>query len=614
MKNSKITEAQYIQEIKVWKKSSEIHAKKAIEQYKNILKNIEDFQFEKTRNDAILNYLSDTIIVLDHEQCISIFNEAACQLVNVSAQDIIGKHIDKLPYELYTLIDKYLSSGEYEEILHFREKYFSIEIKDTKIGTHIYKVILLSDISNLMALQLLLEKEKASLEDKVNSRTQELQEEVIHKNKVHEKLEYLVLTDFLTELPNRKAFNSKLETLMKKNVSSDKHKFCLFFIDLDGFKTVNDTFGHDVGDKLLIKLSKLMKETIRNNDFIARLAGDEFVLLLDNVTDKIIVQHIAHKLLNITKKQIVLENGKKIAISFSIGILMNPAKGLDTSTILSMADRAMYEVKDNGKNSYMFFNEDMLEDFEQKIDVFKRLDDALKNNEFYLNYQPICDIEGNILSCEALSRWKYKGKNISPAKFIPIIEEKGLIVAFTYKLIDNIFMSFLEENFTIPSVSINLSVFQFYDSNLISYLEEMKKLFPKNISRVCFEITESIFTKDPNMILEKLSIIRNLGFKIYIDDFGTGYSSFDYIRKYPVDVLKIDKVFVDEITTDERQYKLLKGMISLASSLDIDVVIEGVETQEQCNLIKLLNTEVKIQGYLFSKPLNQDELIELIGK
>jgi len=271
----------------------------------------------------------------------------------------------------------------------------------------------------------------------------------------------------------------------------------------------------------------------------------------------------------------------------------------------------MYEVKENGKNSYLFCDESLLERFGEKVDILNKIDGAMQNEEFYLNYQLICDLEGKVVSCEVLSRWKHKGKSISSFKFIAILEEKGMIGKFTYNIIDQVLLHLKDEK-NIQSISINLSVSQFFDEYFIPYLEDKVSQYPDVIQRINFEITESVFKNDPQRILNTLLKLKEFGFKIYIDDFGTGYSSFEYIRTYPIDVLKIDKVFVNEITKDVKQYKLLQGMIHLAHSLDMRVIIEGVETQEQFDAIKVLGLEVFIQGYYLYKPLDENDFRTLL--
>jgi len=607
----KIDESEYIAEIEVWKKASAIHAKKAIEQYEAVVENLEQFGYEKQTNESILNSLHEIVIVYKNDKRISIFNKSACDFFDLNANEIIGKNINNLPQELFLFLNSYRNIDTIDDIICLKENYFKLNEEEIHIEDETFYIVSLNDISNLVGLQTLLQKEKDSLEEKVSLRTVELQDEIQRKKVVQGKLESMVYVDYLTGLPNRKHFNQKLEFFMQEISNKNSYDFSLFFIDLDGFKSINDTLGHNAGDELLIEVSKILQKSVRNNDFVARLAGDEFVILVDQITSKEDIERIGKNILSLMSEPITVSRDHKISISCSIGILMNPSKDLDKYTILSLSDRAMYRVKENGKKSYCFFDEYMFEEFHQKVELMKKIDDALENDEFYIEYQPVCSKEGIIVSSEALARWRHQGQNISPFYFIPILEEKGRINSFTYNVIDMVIRDF-EEGLDVGSVSINFSAFQFYDTKLLEFLEEKACKYPHLTKRINFEITEGVFTTDPELVHEKLTIIRALGHKIYIDDFGTGYSSFDYIRKYPIDVLKIDKVFVDEIIEDEKQYKLLKGMLSFADSLEMSIIVEGVEKEEQVNYIKALGIDLCFQGYYFYKPMEKEKLLSII--
>ena len=609
---NKLDESKYLAEIEVWKKASAIHAKKAIEQYEAVVKNLEQFQYEKQTNESILNSLHEIVIVYKNDKKISIFNKSACDFFGLNPNNVIGKHIDSLPKELFLFLNSYKDITVSDDIVCLHENYFKLNEEEIHIDDETFYIVSLNDISKLVTLQTLLQKEKDSLEEKVFYRTQELRDEIQRKKAIQKKLESMVYIDYLTGLPNRKHLNKQLELYMQEVSSKEHYDFTLFFIDLDGFKSVNDTLGHNAGDELLIEVAKILKRSVRKNDFVARLAGDEFVVLVDKISSKTDIEQIGKKILSAMNKPITVARNHRVSISCSIGILMNPSKDLDKYMMLSLSDRAMYKVKENGKKSYCFFDEHMFEEFYQKIDLMKKIDNALKNNEFYIEYQPICNQEGSIVSCEVLARWRHQGKNISPFYFIPILEEKGLINSFTYDVIDMVIRDF-EEGLDVESVSINFSAFQFYDTQLIPYLEEKSRQYPHLTKKINFEITENVFTRDSDLVHEKLSIIRALGHKVYIDDFGTGYSSFDYIRKYPIDILKIDKVFVDEIIKDEKQYKLLKGILSFANSLEMSIIVEGIEKEEQVEYIKALGIEIYFQGYYFYKPMAKEKLSQIIN-
>ncbi|MDQ7045663.1 MAG: EAL domain-containing protein [Sulfurimonas sp.] len=588
----KIQEEMYIQEIQTWKNASKIHAKKAIEQYKEVVKHLDSLEDEKNRNEALMDNLSDIVIVVDEDFNIVLFNLLACSVFELSSKNIIGHRLTEYS-NLQTVFT--LFTNQNIENIFYNTHYYKTDVNEILFNNKKHFILLLSDITEIYNLKELLKNEKKSLERRVEIRTQELSD--------------IAMNDSLTQLPNRNAFNQKLDALMQRDPKNGNFNFTLLFIDIDAFKAVNDTYGHMTGDELLIVFSNYLRKYVRGNDFIARLGGDEFVIILENIPKKSIVEKLAKNLLKISSENIII-NDISLDISLSIGILMNPASDLSASMLLSMADKAMYAVKYNGKNSYKFFNEVLAKEFQRKIDLVEKLHNAFKNEEFYLVYQPICKGDKGHVSCEVLARWNHGGENISPVEFIQLLEEQGMINKFTYYIIDHIFSICNDEKFPI-CVSINLSLHQFDDENFVSYLEEKVKMNPDFSKKVNFEITENVFGKKDALILDTLTKMRKLGFKIYIDDFGTGYSSFDYIRKYPIDVLKIDKVFVDEILEDERQYKLLKGMISLAHSLDMQVIIEGIESKEQYEYIMALKYNVSYQGYYFYKPMLLEELYKL---
>jgi len=611
MSNNKNIQA-YIDEIEVWKEASKIHADKAIEQYKQVVANIEEFTFQKQRNEIILDHISDMIIVIDENGEILLFNRMARVRMNLSVKEIENKNIYELLENIFPRLLGYIHLKDVDtQVIEFKEGYYNLNIHSENIANKMYNIIVLTDVTEIIKLQKALLDEKNNLEERILQRTKDLQIEVQKKEEAHRELEKLVLTDFLTKLPNRQAFYEKLKDLMSGERDQEKeYSFAILFIDLDGFKIINDSLGHDIGDKLLVNVAKTFTKCVRSNDFVARLAGDEFVIIVENVQDKPTVERIVKKLISASQQQINIEDEHYVTITVSIGILLNPSTSSGASDILSMADRAMYEVKNSGKNSYSFFNNEMLESLQKEMSIVQKVEEGLEKDEFYLNFQPICNTDGTPVSCEVLSRWIHKGEFISPAEFIPVLENRGMIVKFTYKVIESVFahLGSLELN---SCVSINLSVYQFYEDDLLEYLEQKSQEYKEYVDKISFEITENVFTKDPDMILHKLIAIKKLGYKIYIDDFGTGYSSFEYIRKYPMDVLKIDKIFVDYITSDKKQYQLLQGMIALATSLDIKVIIEGVETKEQLELIKKVDDTVLIQGYYFYKPLDFKTFISL---
>ncbi len=608
----------YINEIETWRKASQVHAKFAIEQYKKVTQGLEEFHFEKARNESILNNLSDSIIVYeDDSKEIIIWNNATAHLFGFSSKQAIGQNFEILMSsffpELTRLIDELLQTPPEQRknhIITYNDVHLACKISSIKVRDHAYQLVSLEDNTDLINLQYLLEREKMRLEDRVMERTRQLEQQIKQKNKAHIKLEKMALTDTLTNLPNRSSFAIQLQNAVDRSRDDPNYNFALFFIDLDGFKLVNDTLGHHVGDELLQILAKRMKSVVRGSDLIARIGGDEFTCLLHNPGRKSRIKKMAKKFLDCLSEKVNLANGQKVTVSASIGICFNTDGEVDASRIMSMADLAMYEAKRLGKNRYEIFSDKMHMQMQEHVDLTTKIENAFENNEFFPYFQPICDINGRIRGAEVLSRWIHQGEMISPAKFIPLLEQRGLIQKFTYHLMKKV-VYLLKKYPQIPPVSINLSIQQFYDENFIENIDNFFKDDNSIISRVNFEITESMFNNDPQLLTYQIDELRTRGFKIYIDDFGTGYSSFSYIRRFTADVIKIDREFITGIENNPKDLQLLRGMIALMSSLGMDIVIEGVETREQLNRIVLIDDSVRIQGYLFHKPMPIEHFLDI---
>ncbi|MBL4712328.1 MAG: EAL domain-containing protein, partial [Gammaproteobacteria bacterium] len=479
------------------------------------------------------------------------------------------------------------------------------------IEGHPYQLVLLEDSTELIDLQHMLESEKTHLEDRVVERTYELEQQITQKKTAQIKLEKMALTDTLTALPNRAAFEVQLQHALDRSRTDTAYKFAILFIDLDGFKIINDTFGRHTGDELLQEISHRMQSIVRGSDVVARIGGDEFICLLHTPGGESRIVTMAKIFLNEIAKPIVLSGNRKMSVSASIGICAGTGNETEASRIMTMSDLAMYEAKHRGKNRYEIFSESMWQQMQENVSLTSKMDQAFENKEFMPYYQPICDLDGNIIGAEVLSRWCHEGEMIPPGKFIPVLEQRGLIRKYTNNLIENVVQS-LQQYEHLPRVSINLSIQQFYDEDFLAKVDQIFDKSPELRQRTSFEITESMFNQDPELIMYKINQLSERGFKIYIDDFGTGYSSFAYIRKFTADVVKIDREFVMNIEQSEKDLQLLKGMIALMKSLDMEVVIEGVETKQQLDKIRALEQTVKIQGYYFYKALPLEQFLAVL--
>ena len=435
--------------------------------------------------------------------------------------------------------------------------------------------------------------------------------DITEQHKAAEKIRQHAYYDSLTLLPNRFLSLDRL-TQMIEEAKRNREKVALLFLDLDDFKKVNDSLGHEVGDKLLIEASNRLTLALRKADTVGRLGGDEFIVLLRALANDRDAIEIAEHLLKIFREPFRID-GKELILTLSIGIVTYPENGNSTSDLLRNADAAMYQSKLLGRNTYSFFTKKMNDIMLRRFEIEGQMSHALENNEFEVYYQPKIDVKnGRVVGAEALLRWRNPTLgNVTPDEFIPIAEHTGLIVPIGKYVVEQA-LKFLNEwrnvhqrNYT---MAVNLSPRQFRDKELISFIK--KSLSEEGIKpdSLEFEITEGILMIGNSYIDDALDEINKLGVKLSMDDFGTGYSSLSYLRQYSFDILKIDRSFINGITLKKEDFDLVKATIAMAHSLDLLVVAEGVETHEQLKLLGELGCDL-IQGYYFSRPLPAKEMI-----
>ena len=421
--------------------------------------------------------------------------------------------------------------------------------------------------------------------------------------------------DSLTSLPNRKLFKERLRQSISKT-DQGQGLTVLLYVNLDRFKYVNDTFGHHTGDLLLQQVTERLKSLVRKSDTVARLGGDEFAIILSCVDYLPVVERLVNKILKKLAEPYIL-NGNDAFISCSIGVALYPDNGSTLEEIIINADSAMYKAKDCGRNTYTYFNEELSENHQKRRDLEQGLHQALSRSEFFLVYQPIFSIDGQqVKAVEALIRWEHPDKGIvSPVEFIHLAEQSHLIhdigewvireaCAFSQR------MSELCD--VVPQVSINVSSVQFMKGNVGEILAEALDQHELKGENLVVEITENVLLLDQADIRSQLDEIVAMGIEIAVDDFGTGYSSLSYLKKYPVHRIKIDKSFVNELSSVHDDQVLVSTMLSLADSLSLKAVVEGVETKEQLQFLSSCGTPM-IQGYLFAKPIREAELLDVLS-
>lgn len=476
-----------------------------------------------------------------------------------------------------------------------------------------------SEIDMRERAQMETEKGKQQLEFKVEERTRELQEANIYLEKVIEKkeeaersLQHLAYHDELTNLPNKNLLVDRISQSIKISLR-DNQQMAILFLDLDRFKTINDSLGHIIGDKLLKEVAVRLHETLREHDTVSRNGGDEFVVVLEKLKSYNEAIYIAKKVINNLTRPFDI-HAHKIHIGASIGISVYPSDGDSPLILLRNADTAMYRAKKAGGNQLQFYDPSMSNQLRDRLELENELHTALSNNEFYLVYQPQISAEtGVTIGVESLLRWNNnKHGEIPPERFVPLLEETGLIYTVGEWVIRQVigFMSSLSENDVI--FSINLSALQCSNQELLNFLEEEIRKSGIDPSRIEFEITETLLINDFVKTQSFLDKLHSLGCTIALDDFGTGYTSMTYLAKLPIDVIKIDKTLVRNIGKNYNLRSIVNAIVTMSNSLGVKNIFEGVETQSELETIIAMNGDI-IQGYLFSKPLSEVDLLRWIG-
>lgn len=431
-----------------------------------------------------------------------------------------------------------------------------------------------------------------------------------------EEIKRLAFYDSLTELPNRRLLNDRLAQELAITGRSGKSA-ALLLIDLDHFKNINETLGHPAGDRVLVEVAYRLKLCVRDCDTVARISSDEFVVILTELSGQTELacneaRHIAEKLQQ-TICQVYSIINHKLYISSSIGIAMFSKNADMPDDLLKQAGTAMYRAKEGGRNMLQFFQGSMQEAVLERMLIEKELRQALDENQLSLYYQPQVDYQGNLIGAEALIRWNHPQKGfIPPDKFIPIAEECGLIQAVGTWVLEQSFIHLMQwdrHQAHLPHLAINISPRQFYHDDFMDILAKLVRQYQISPSRIMLEFTEGLLMNDVDAAIDKIKQLKKLGYTFSIDDFGTGYSSLSYLKHLPVDQLKIDKSFVEDITKNEDDAVFVGTIIAIAQHMNLSVVAEGVESKMELEFLKE-NGCLCFQGYYFSKPLPDDQFFE----
>jgi diguanylate cyclase (GGDEF)-like protein len=458
--------------------------------------------------------------------------------------------------------------------------------------------------------------EIAASEEELREQNEQLTEynRIIKNNEAN--LSYLAHFDLLTQLPNRKMIMDELEKIIRQSRTAQQ-TFAVVFIDLDNFKKINDTLGHHIGDLLIQAVSTRLRSVMLSSDILGRLGGDEFALIIRrSISEQDILSYIEH-LRQTVENPFFIERAD-ITITASFGIAVYPQDGNDPGELIKCADTAMYQAKDAGKNNSRFFRKEMLDTILAKIEFEDMLASAVKNQELRLVFQPQYHTDGQtIRGFETLIRWQSPTLGqISPANFIPVAEENGQIIAIGEWVLRNAINTFcqIQDEYKLNSIlSVNISAVQIEEPTFIPMVKALLSETGFDAKQLEFEITETAFIKSMKQTIKVLHEFKALGIKIALDDFGTGYSSLSYLQMLPIDTLKIDKSFIDGINTQNEAKQIVGSIIDLVHKLDMEVIVEGVETELQ--LRSLINQGCDyIQGFFLSKPLERKAFEDLVKR
>ncbi|MCT7958395.1 EAL domain-containing protein [Laspinema palackyanum] len=440
--------------------------------------------------------------------------------------------------------------------------------------------------------------------------------DITDATRAQQHIRYQAFHDSLTDLPNRTLLNECLVEVLEQAKNRDSG-VAVMFLDLDRFKTINDTLGHAIGDKLLQEVAARLKAALGDPNIIARWGGDEFTIILPEISSGVCATQIAEEIIQTFKPAFFIEN-HHLHISTSIGIALYPHDGEDGETLIKHADSALYRAKEKGRNTYEVYTHSFDLLASELLDLENRLHRALEQGEFMLAYQPKVNIKtGEVKGMEALIRWNHPELGlVSPAKFIPIAEETGLIMPigeWVLKTACRQNQAWIESGLSEIPVAVNLSVRQFQEPDLVQKIAQVLEETGLDPQYLTLEITETAAMLDVDFTRKLLRELEQMGVNIALDDFGTGYSSLSYLKQFPLHTLKIDRSFVKDLTEEPADIAIARAVIALGHGLDLNVVAEGVETQEQLDCLRMLDCE-EIQGYFFSRPLSSEDATHLLQR
>lgn len=603
-------------------------AEKLLAGFNQLLKEIEN-KTESLRQSekmfrTLFEFANDAIFVIQNGLIVDC-NKRAELLFGLGRAELIGKRTEDLSpvyqqdgqtsrQKAKILIEGVLSGHsavfEWRHIRHGEEVEMEVSLGRFSIEGRIFLLAIIRDISERKATELQLQEvheELVANHEELERNNKDLQER-------EEQIRHMAYHDALTELPNRRCITERLRDVVEMAYSGQSQGAVLFF-DLDHFKVINDSCGHAAGDQVLVTIANDMKAAFGAQYSVARFGGDEFIVLLEGVDESSVIDGFAGRLLRLLSKQVEF-CGHSFSLSASIGIVQYPKDGCDVDELLKNADTALFAAKKSGRSTWKFYMPQMQETIVRRLNLEQHLREAVDNGEFVLHFQPIVDLDGvRIYGFEALLRWQHPRHGpIAPLTFIPIAEESGVIIPIGSWVLKNAALfgvKLLESGYDNLFVAVNISAKQLTHPDFVPTVKGILGQSGLPAKRLKLEITETALMDSVEDSVGKLVELRRLGIQIALDDFGIGYSSLTYLKKLPIHEVKIDKSFVDDLTSDDKTSGMMGSIISLSHQLGLAVVAEGVEREEQRWRLKDHQCDM-IQGYLISRPVPEDEAISLL--
>ncbi|WP_229677320.1 putative bifunctional diguanylate cyclase/phosphodiesterase [Psychrobacillus lasiicapitis] len=544
--------------------------------------------------DQILNATKEGIMITDDKMTISLVNTAFESLTGYTLQEVKGK------------TPRILQSGK-QDASFYQNMWKDIRVKGSWQG-EIWNKRKNGEIYP----------ERLTIHTIVNEEGIVISyfgvfSDISHNKVIEKEIEELTFTDTLTNTMNRHTFYEQLEDLIATSTENSEH--AMLVVDLDRFKQINETLGNEVGDFLLTEVADRINSIVRANDLVSRYGGDEFLVTITDLNFQKDAVHFAEKLNKQLNKPFYIQD-REIYITSSIGISFYPQDGIEVETLIQKADKAMYFAKQNGRNQYAFYFDELQTDAERLLLLESELRKAIQQKAFVIHYQPKVSLDTNqIIGVEALVRWANGTLGVvSPAEFIPFAEDTGLIIPISEVILEKVCMDIVDWRSRgiqhIP-VSINIAALHFQQDDFMERINAILTKYNCSPQLLELELTERTVMEDSESIVHKLVKLKRMGFKLSIDDFGTGYSSLSYLNRFPLNYLKIDSSFIQQMTELQDKQAIVDTIILMAHRLHIKVIAEGAETKDQVKLLKEMGCDI-VQGYYFSKPISSAAFLDFL--